>query len=110
MGKGSCCRTEDAKFYMKHKVYKPKVDEEFEHCVKEDTGLGSSNHLDLRVKIARKLWEKEDKSVQEAVIAENKEAFERLQNLQERLVEGGGLTWNNLGEEQEEEMRDFLRA
>ncbi|KAE9386065.1 hypothetical protein BT96DRAFT_1006446 [Gymnopus androsaceus JB14] len=108
MGKGSRCCTEDAKFYMKHKVYKPKVDEVFEHRVKEDTGLGSSDHLDLWVKIARELWEKEDKSIQEAVIAENKEAFERLQNLQERLVEGGGLTWNDLGEEQEEEMHDFL--
>ncbi|KAE9391061.1 hypothetical protein BT96DRAFT_1001690 [Gymnopus androsaceus JB14] len=60
--KGKLRRTEDAKFYMHHEKYKPKVQAKYNRQIKENpeaaTG-GGTNHLDFRVKIARELWDAE---------------------------------------------------
>ncbi|KAE9392336.1 hypothetical protein BT96DRAFT_944700 [Gymnopus androsaceus JB14] len=93
IGKGELCRTEDAKSYMCHEKYKPKVQAKYDRRIKENpeaaTG-GSTNHLDFRVKIARELWDAEEKSVWESVSQENEAVFQKMCKLQDKLLEGRG--------------------
>ncbi|KAE9395306.1 hypothetical protein BT96DRAFT_997805 [Gymnopus androsaceus JB14] len=76
---------------MHHENYRPKVQAEYEHRMKENPEAaigGGMNHLGFRVKIARELWAAKEQS--------------------ERLLDGGSLTEDNFGDVMEDEARDAL--